>query len=45
MVIARFIVSKDGSTSNALAETAHGHGMEKEAMRIIERGPKCLPAG
>ena len=45
VVIARFIVSKDGSISNALAETAHGHGMEEEVIRIIKRGPKCLPAG
>ena len=44
MVIVRFIVAKDGSISNALAETAHGYGMEKEVLRIIKRGPKWIPA-
>ena len=44
MVVVRFIVAKDGSISNALAETAHGYGMEKEVLRIIKRGPKWIPA-
>ena len=44
MVIVRFIVAKDGSISNALAETNHGYGMEKEVLRIIKRGPKWIPA-
>ena len=44
MVIVRFIVAKDGSISNTLAETAHGYGMEKEVLRIIKRGPKRIPA-
>ena len=44
MVIVRFIVAKDGSISNALAETAHGYGMEKEVLRIIKKGPRWTPA-
>ena len=44
MVIVRFIVAKDGSISNALAETNHGYGMEKEVLRIIKRGPRWIPA-
>ncbi|MEP7141294.1 MAG: energy transducer TonB [Ferruginibacter sp.] len=43
-VIVKFIVSKDGSISNVNAETKHGFGMEDEAIKIIQRGPKWTPA-
>ncbi len=43
-VIVRFIVSKDGSISDVVAETKHGYGMEAEAMKIIKKGPKWTPA-
>ncbi|RYY44095.1 MAG: hypothetical protein EOO06_18710 [Chitinophagaceae bacterium] len=43
-VIVRFIVSKDGSISDVVAETKHGYGMEAEAIRAIKKGPKWTPA-
>lgn len=43
-VIVRFIVSKDGSVSGAMAETRHGYGMEEEVLRIINKSPKWVPA-
>lgn len=43
-VIVRFIVAKDGSISNVLAETNHGYGMEKEVIRIIKKAPAWEPA-
>lgn len=43
-VVVRFIVSKDGSISDVVAETKHGYGMEAEAMKIIKKGPKWTPA-
>jgi len=43
-VIVRFIVSKDGSISDVVAETKHGYGMEEEAVKVIKRGPKWTPA-
>ncbi len=43
-VIVKFIVSKDGSISSVIAETKHGYGMEKEVIRIIEKGPAWIPA-
>lgn len=42
-VIVRFIVSKDGSISDVVAETKHGYGMEQEAIKIIRKGPKWKP--
>jgi periplasmic protein TonB len=44
MVIVRFIVSKDGSISDVVAETNHGYGMENEVKRVIQTGPKWTPA-
>jgi periplasmic protein TonB len=44
VVIVRFIVSKDGSISDVVAETNHGFGMEEEAVRAIKAGPKWTPA-
>ncbi|MEO6550826.1 MAG: energy transducer TonB [Ferruginibacter sp.] len=43
-IIVRFIVSKDGSISDVNAETKFGFGMEDEAVKIIKRGPKWIPA-
>ncbi len=43
-VIVRFIVSTDGKITAVEAETDYGHGMEKEVIRIIKKGPKWLPA-
>jgi periplasmic protein TonB len=44
MVVVRFIVAKDGSISEVVAETNHGYGMEKEVVRVIKIGPKWTPA-
>ncbi|MEO6405877.1 MAG: energy transducer TonB [Ferruginibacter sp.] len=43
-VVVRFIVSKDGSISDVVAETKHGFGMEAEAIKIIKKGPSWKPA-
>ena len=43
-VIVRFIVSKDGSISDVVAETKLGYGMEAEAIKAIKKGPKWTPA-
>lgn len=43
-VVVRFIVAKDGSISDVQADTKHGHGMEKEVIRVIKNGPKWIPA-
>lgn len=40
----KFIVSKDGSISDVQAETNFGYGMEKEAIKVIQKGPKWTPA-
>ena len=43
-VIVRFIVSRDGSISDVVAETKYGYGMEAEAVKIIKKGPAWKPA-
>jgi protein TonB len=43
-VIIRFIVLKDGSISGAEPETNYGYGMEKEVLKVIQSGPKWIPA-
>ena len=43
-VVVRFIVSRDGTISDVVAETKHGYGMEAEAIKIIKKGPKWTPA-
>ena len=43
-VIVRFIVSKDGSISDVVAETKFGYGMEAEVMRILRKSPPWIPA-
>lgn len=43
-VVVKFIVAKDGSISEVIAETNHGYGMEEEVVRVIKKGPKWTPA-
>jgi len=43
-VIVRFIVAKDGSVSDVVAETRHGYGMEEESVRAIKKSGKWTPA-
>ena len=43
-VIVRFIVSRDGSISDVVAETKYGYGMEQRAIECIKKGPKWTPA-
>ncbi|MEO7522899.1 MAG: energy transducer TonB [Ferruginibacter sp.] len=43
-IIIRFVVKKDGTINNVVAETSHGYGMEAEAIRIIKNGPNWVPA-
>jgi hypothetical protein len=43
-VVVRFIVAKDGTISNVVAETKHGFGMEKESVRVIINSGKWTPA-
>ena len=43
-VIVQFIVDKEGNLSDVKPLTKHGYGMEEEAVRIIKKGPKWVPA-
>jgi len=43
-VIVSFIVSKDGSISDVVAENDPGYGTKAEAVRVIAKGPKWKPA-
>ena len=43
-VIVRFIVTKDGSVADIQPLTDYGYGMEAEAMRVIAKSPKWIPA-
>lgn len=43
-VYVQFVVSKDGSISDVKALTNHGYGMEKEAVKVIQKGPAWVPA-
>jgi len=43
-VLVQFIVEKDGSITDVVAVTSYGYGMEKEAIRVIKKGPKWIPA-
>lgn len=43
-VMVQFIVMKDGKIKDVKALTNHGYGMEKEVIRIINKGPKWIPA-
>ena len=39
-----FIVDKDGNLSDIHAENDPGYGTKQEALRLIEKGPKWVPA-
>jgi len=43
-VIVSFIVSKDGSISDVVAENDPGYGTKAGAVRVITKGPKWKPA-
>ena len=43
-VIVRFIVAKDGSVSDVVAETSFGYGIEQESVRAIKKSGKWTPA-
>jgi protein TonB len=43
-VYVQFVVSRDGKISDVKALTNHGYGMEKEAVRVITKGPEWKPA-
>ncbi len=40
----QFVVDKEGNISDVKALTNHGYGMEQEAIRTIQKGPKWNPA-
>jgi protein TonB len=40
----QFIVDKEGNISDVKAMTSHGYGMEEEAVKVIKKGPKWVPA-
>jgi protein TonB len=40
----QFIVDKEGAISDVKALTSHGYGMEEEAVKVIKKGPKWVPA-
>ena len=42
--VVQFVVDKEGNISDVKALTNHGYGMEQEAMRAIQKGPKWNPA-
>ena len=39
-----FLVNKDGGVENVVAENNPGYGTADEAVRVIEKGPKWIPA-
>ncbi len=43
-IFVRFIVDKDGNTSDFKALTNHGFGMEEEVLRVLNLTTKWLPA-
>ena len=43
-VVVRFVVAKDGSVSDVVAETNHGYGMEQESVRAVIKSGKWRPA-
>jgi protein TonB len=42
--VIQFVVDKEGNISDVRSLTNHGYGMEEEAMRVIKKGPKWIPA-
>ncbi len=43
-VVARFVISTDGSVEDISSETNFGYGMEDELIRVIRKSPKWIPA-
>lgn len=43
-VTVQFIVDKEGNISDVKSLSSHGFGMEEEAVKIIRKGPKWIPA-
>ncbi len=43
-VTVQFIVDKEGNISDVKALSNHGYGMEEEAVKVIKKGPKWVPA-
>lgn len=43
-VMIKFIVAKDGTVSDVVAETNNGYKMEEYSINLIKNGPKWLPA-
>lgn len=43
-VIVRFVVYKDGSLGNVVAETHWGYGIEEEIIRLVKNSPRWIPA-
>ncbi|HSI91005.1 MAG TPA: energy transducer TonB [Adhaeribacter sp.] len=43
-VMVEFIVEKDGSLTNMKVLKKFGNGLDEEAIRLVEQGPKWLPA-
>ncbi|MBI5858754.1 MAG: energy transducer TonB [Sphingobacteriales bacterium] len=43
-VVIQFVVDKNGNISDIKPLTNHGHGMEKEVIRVIMKSPKWVPA-
>src|SRR5688572_26508314 len=42
--VIQFVVDKEGNISDVRAMTNHGYGMEQEAIRVIQKGPRWTPA-
>ena len=42
-VVVQFVVGRDTSVKDIRALTNHGYGMEEEAIRMIQKGPRWLP--
>jgi outer membrane biosynthesis protein TonB len=43
-VLLNFVVNSNGEVANVLASTNPGYGTASEAIRVIEKGPKWVPA-
>lgn len=43
-VVVQYIVDKEGSISDVKALTNHGYGMERETVKVIQKGPVWKPA-
>ena len=43
-VVVQFVVDKEGNVSDIKTLTAHGYGLEEEAIRVLKKAPKWQPA-